>query len=97
MCSKLKSDYVSSTATIMLINRARSILTVAYVGDSQICLASSAGSETIQNNSESNIKKEELRISWLTRQHKPDIPEEMERIKSRGGDVVRIHDAPYMR
>lgn len=82
LCKARKLHYVSSTAVTVLLWR--NVLTVAHVGDSRACIAKLSGGM--------------LRPEWLTVDHKPNTPSELQRIESCGGSLVWLHGIkPYIR
>jgi protein phosphatase 2C family protein 2/3 len=82
MCKARKLHYVSSTAVTVLLWR--NVLTVAHVGDSRACIA--------------KMTEGILRPEWLTVDHKPNTPSELQRIESCGGTLVWLHGVkPYIR
>eukprot|EP01138_Halocafeteria_seosinensis_P016479 gb/GECG01016810.1/.p1 GENE.gb/GECG01016810.1/~~gb/GECG01016810.1/.p1 ORF type:complete len:306 (+),score=32.66 gb/GECG01016810.1/:1-918(+) len=81
-CAKYRLDYASSTAVTALITG--KLLTVGSLGDSRIAI----GRE----------RRGSLIGEFLTRDHKPDQPEELKRIQSTGGSLTYLHGGkPFLR
>lgn len=77
-------DYASSTGVAVLL-WPLNMLSVAHVGDSRACLARMGDSD-------------QLECEWLTVDHKPDQPLELQRIQENGGSLVYLHgNKPFIR
>jgi len=61
-------------------NQSETWLFVAHVGDSRVLLASHREDEPSS-----------LSVTALTRDHRPDDPEEAERVREHGGDIRKLH------
>lgn len=83
LCREKTLNYASSTGVTALFWR--NVLTIAHVGDSRACIA--------KVTPDGVIKPE-----WLTVDHKPNTPSELQRIESCGGSLVWLHGVkPYIR
>jgi len=68
----------------MVNSHRQNLLTVAHVGDSKACIA--------------RVIDGKLHPEWLTVDHKPDMPRELERIQRSGGTLAWLHgNKPYIR
>ena len=82
MCTDHKLHYASSTGVAAFLWG--NLLTVAHVGDSKACIARQVG--------------DELLPEWLTVDHKPNMPHELNRIERSGGSLAWLHgNKPYIR
>jgi protein phosphatase len=82
MCHERGLHYTSSTGVTALI--CRNLLTIAHLGDSKACIARITGSQ--------------IQPEWLTIDHKPDLPHELQRIQQCGGSLAWLHgNKPYIR
>lgn len=69
-----------TTATLAYMSKSK--LCIAHVGDSRAVLAQSVGNE--------------IKAKTLTKDHRPNLPEENERIEKCGGEVRQLsEDSPY--
>ena len=75
-----KFDYNFSGTTCSLVFQFNKYLVCAYVGDSRVIIISDDFNNTNQN------------ITPLSRDHKPDLPQELERILLNGGRVDKTRD-----
>ncbi len=82
-CTEENLHYASSTGvTALLWNN---LLTIAHIGDSKACIASISSGGDIHS-------------EWLTVDHKPNQPSELQRIRQHGGSLVWLHGSkPYIR
>eukprot|EP00922_Rhytidocystis_sp_ex-Travisia-forbesii_P012391 GHVS01018693.1.p1 GENE.GHVS01018693.1~~GHVS01018693.1.p1 ORF type:complete len:360 (+),score=70.94 GHVS01018693.1:47-1081(+) len=83
-CALNKKDYASSTSVTAVL--AGGYLAVGHLGDSRIALG--------------RMTPEGLKAEFLTNDHKPDQPEEKERILRSGGSVEYLHNhnnKPFIR
>ena len=77
-------DYASSTGVVML-TWGRNNLSIAHVGDSRGCIGKVSNDQLTS-------------YQWLTVDHKPDQPLELQRIQSSGGSLVYLHGSkPFIR
>eukprot|EP00747_Dinoflagellata_sp_TGD_P105670 gnl/TRDRNA2_/TRDRNA2_169621_c0_seq1.p1 gnl/TRDRNA2_/TRDRNA2_169621_c0~~gnl/TRDRNA2_/TRDRNA2_169621_c0_seq1.p1 ORF type:complete len:414 (+),score=90.94 gnl/TRDRNA2_/TRDRNA2_169621_c0_seq1:88-1329(+) len=74
---KIKAQEAGTTATVVVHDHAKKSITVSHVGDCTAVLGSYKDAD-----------KKELVATQLTRDHKPDLPDERARIESVGGRVV---------
>eukprot|EP01039_Chlorochromonas_danica_P004657 gene4657-5100_t len=83
MCAEQNLHYASSTGvTALLWNN---LLTVAHIGDSKACIMKV-------------MPDGRTMAEWLTIDHKPNMPHELERIERSGGSLVWLHgNKPYIR
>lgn len=82
MCAEKKLHYASSTGVAAFLWK--NLLTVAHIGDSKACIA--------------KWKDNELHPEWLTVDHKPHMPHELQRIEASGGSLAWLHgNKPYIR
>ena len=82
ICREKTLNYASSTGVTALFWR--NVLTIAHVGDSRACIA--------------KITDAGLKPEWLTIDHKPNTPAELQRIERCGGSLVWLHGVkPYIR
>lgn len=78
--------FAASTGVTAIVHD--KFFTIAHVGDSRACLFRRVYTET----------NDECYASfWLTRDHKPNVPEESERIRNSGGSVVYLNEKPFIR
>ena len=83
LCRERQLHYASSTGVVAFIWN--DLLTVAHVGDSKACIARAAPNG-------------DLVPEWLTIDHKPHMPAELQRIESCGGRMAWLHgNKPYIR
>ena len=77
-------DFASSTGVVVLLWPNR-MLSIAHVGDSRACIG--------------KVSQDQLTAyQWLTVDHKPDQPLELQRIQSAGGSLVYLHGSkPFIR
>lgn len=81
-CAERNLHYASSTGVVVFLWE--NLLTVAHVGDSKACIAKKIG--------------DQLYPEWLTVDHKPNMPHELERIERSGGSLVWLHgNKPFIR
>jgi serine/threonine protein phosphatase PrpC len=81
-------DYASSTGVTALFWR--NIVTIAHVGDSRACL--------VKISPGALAGEVGLMPEWLTVDHKPNTPAELQRIEQSGGSLVWLHGVkPYIR
>jgi hypothetical protein len=81
-CTERGLHYASSTGVVVFLFD--NLLTVAHVGDSKACIAKRVG--------------DQLFPEWLTVDHKPNMPHELERIERHGGSLVWLHgNKPFIR
>jgi serine/threonine protein phosphatase PrpC len=81
-CAERGLHYASSTGVVVFLWE--NLLTVAHVGDSKACIAKKVG--------------DQLFPEWLTVDHKPNMPHELERIERNGGSLVWLHgNKPFIR
>eukprot|EP00922_Rhytidocystis_sp_ex-Travisia-forbesii_P012392 GHVS01018694.1.p1 GENE.GHVS01018694.1~~GHVS01018694.1.p1 ORF type:complete len:346 (+),score=69.57 GHVS01018694.1:103-1140(+) len=83
-CALNKKDYASSTSVTAVL--AGGYLAVGHLGDSRIALG--------------RMTPEGLKAEFLTNDHKPDQPEEKDRILRNGGSVEYLHNhnnKPFIR
>jgi serine/threonine protein phosphatase PrpC len=81
-CAQYNLHYASSTGVSAFIWR--NLLTVAHVGDSKALIAKMVDGD--------------LQPEWLTVDHKPHMPKELERIERSGGSLAWLHgNKPYIR
>lgn len=79
-----------TTCSVVLHVHRQNMLYVAHVGDSRVVLGHNAiGSEDAQS------EKKAWKSADLTIDHKPDLPEERQRIEAAGGSVVHDGFANY--
>lgn len=84
-CRLNQRHYAASTGVVAFI--CGNMLTVSHVGDSKACIA------RLVDDSTGELECEELTLS-----HKPNQPEEQQRIEQQGGALVYLHgDKPYIR
>lgn len=82
MCAEKSLHYASSTGVAAFLWK--DLLTVAHIGDSKACIA--------------KWKDNELQPEWLTVDHKPHMPHELQRIEASGGSLAWLHgNKPYIR
>ena len=82
MCRERKLHYASSTGVSIFLWK--DLLTVAHIGDSKACIA--------------KVIDGIVQPEWLTVDHKPDLPLELQRIESNGGSLAILHgNKPYIR
>ena len=82
MCADKELHYASSTGVSAFLWK--NLLTVAHVGDSKACIA--------------KVKDNEVQPEWLTVDHKPHMPHELQRIERNGGSLAWLHgNKPYIR
>jgi protein phosphatase len=82
MCQERRLHYTSSTGVVALW--CRNLLTIAHVGDSKACIA--------------RVTDGHIQPEWLTIDHKPDLPNELQRIQQCGGSLAWLHgNKPYIR
>lgn len=82
MCAEKNLHYASSTGVSIFLWK--NLLTVAHIGDSKACIA-----KLINGN---------LQPEWLTVDHKPNMPHELQRIEASGGSLAWLHgNKPYIR
>lgn len=82
MCTEKQLHYASSTGVSIFLWR--NLLTVAHIGDSKACIARAT---------DGNLHPE-----WLTVDHKPNMPLELQRIEASGGSLAWLHgNKPYIR
>lgn len=62
----------------------KNMLTIAHLGDSRACI--------YRTNEDGSLHPE-----WLTVDHKPNNPEEQQRINAQGGSLSWTHGKPYLR
>ena len=81
-CAERKLHYASSTGVTAFLWQ--NLLTVAHIGDSKACIA--------------KIIDGKIQPEWLTIDHKPHMPQELERIQAAGGSLAWLHgNKPYIR
>jgi protein phosphatase len=81
-CAQRQLHYASSTGVTAFLWN--NLLTVAHIGDSKACI--------------SKVRDGEVLPEWLTIDHKPDMPLELERIEANGGSLAWLHGhKPYIR
>merc|ERR1719502_125663 len=71
------ATYSGTTATLCIHDFAAAQLTIAHVADSRCCIASYV-----------DDGYKDLRCRALTRDHKPNLPDEKERVIARGGSIT---------
>ena len=77
-----KQMYCSSTAALAVLTGP--VLTVAHVGDSRIALGRQSDGDVAG--------------TFLTRDHKPNLPKELARIEAAGGSLAYLHGGkPFIR
>lgn len=82
MAAERGLHYTSSTGVVSVITG--DLLTVGHLGDSRIVLGREDGGALFGH--------------YLTKDHKADQPEELKRIESMGGSLVRLHGGkPFIR
>jgi serine/threonine protein phosphatase PrpC len=82
MCAEKQLHYASSTGVSIFLWR--NLLTVAHIGDSKACIA--------------KVINGSLHVEWLTVDHKPNMPNELQRIEASGGSLAWLHgNKPYIR
>lgn len=82
MCASKNLHYASSTGVAAFLWK--DLLTVAHIGDSKACIA--------------KWKDNDLYPEWLTVDHKPHMPHELQRIEQSGGSLAWLHgNKPYIR
>lgn len=82
MCSDENLHYASSTGVAAFLWK--NLLTVAHIGDSKACIA--------------RVVNNEVQPEWLTIDHKPHMPNELQRIEQNGGSLAWLHgNKPYIR
>lgn len=82
MCAEKNLHYSSSTGIAAFLWK--NLLTIAHIGDSKACIA--------------KWKDNELQPEWLTVDHKPHMPQELQRIEQCGGSLAWLHgNKPYIR
>jgi serine/threonine protein phosphatase PrpC len=82
MCAGKDLHYASSTGVSAFLWK--NLLTIAHVGDSKACIA--------------KVKDNEVQPEWLTVDHKPNMPHELQRIEKNGGSLAWLHgNKPYIR
>ncbi len=90
MCAARGYDYASSTAVVAVATGG--VLTVAHLGDSRIALGRVPGGGIDARSAT------EATGVFLTRDHKPDLPEELRRIEAAGGSLTYLHGGkPFIR
>lgn len=81
-CAEASADYSSTTGVAALCSKG--LLTVAHIGDSRIALGTDVDGRLISE--------------FLTVDHKPDTPAELQRIDSCGGSLAWLHGGkPFIR
>lgn len=81
-CAERSLHYASSTGVAAFLWN--DLLTVAHIGDSKACIA--------------KVRDGEIQPEWLTIDHKPNMPHELERIQASGGSLAWLHgNKPYIR
>ncbi len=81
-CAERRLHFASSTGVVGFLWN--NLLTIAHIGDSKACIA--------------KVKNGEVQPEWLTIDHKPNMPHELERIESCGGSLAWLHgNKPYIR
>ena len=81
-CAQRNLHYASSTGVAAFLWQ--NVLTVAHIGDSKACMA--------------KVIDGRLQPEWLTVDHKPNMPSELQRIQSSGGSLAWLHgNKPYIR
>ena len=82
MCAEKNLHYASSTGVSAFLWK--NLLTVAHIGDSKACIA--------------KLKGDDVCPEWLTVDHKPHMPHELQRIEQNGGSLAWLHgNKPYIR
>jgi protein phosphatase 2C family protein 2/3 len=85
-------DYASSTGVCVML-WPNNNLSIAHVGDSRASLG-----RIVRQSTAANGTVEVLHGEWLTTDHKPDQPLELERIRGAGGSLVYLHgNKPFIR
>jgi len=74
---RVSAQLSGTTASVVIHDLQKKKLTIAHVADSTVCMASWK-----------DESKKELTCRALTRDHKPDLPDERARIENGGGRVV---------
>ncbi len=81
-CAKNQLHYSSSTGVAAFIYK--NILSIAHIGDSKACIARAIDGM--------------IQPEWLTIDHKPNMPNELNRIERSGGSLVWLNgNKPYIR
>ena len=81
-CAERNLHYASSTGVTAFLWQ--NLLTVAHIGDSKACIA--------------RIIDGKIQPEWLTIDHKPNMPLELQRIQGAGGSLAWLHgNKPYIR
>lgn len=87
MAAEKSLHYTSSTGIVCFLWKNH--FTMAHVGDSKACICKII----YDANGNSNLE-----VSWLTRDHKPNDPNELRRIQASGGSLAYLHgNRPYIR
>lgn len=87
--------FSGSTATIVLLRNAS--LNCAWVGDSRAVLATLKVSSSFSSPTTMSFQTDGRLVAVdLSRDHKPELPDEKARIESQGGRVLKLgNDIPY--
>lgn len=81
-CAERNLHYASSTGVAAFLWQR--VLSVAHIGDSKACMA--------------KVIDGKLQPEWLTIDHKPNMPNELQRIQASGGSLAWLHgNKPYIR